>query len=155
MTPTVALKEWQVVCDALAAGEQDFLLRKGGIQEGPGGFRVEHDRFLLLPTRLHQQAHMLKPTFRARIDGGEVEPAVFTLSHAARVSAVEVVASRGALDDLGPHVWTGDYLDMRWNYRPERPLYLIRLAVTPLAEAVELANNYKVAGCKSWVPLAS
>jgi len=33
-----AFKEWQVIVDALAVGEQSLLLRKGGIAEGRGGF---------------------------------------------------------------------------------------------------------------------
>ena len=33
-----AFKEWHVVVEALAAGEQILLLRKGGIAEGRGGF---------------------------------------------------------------------------------------------------------------------
>ena len=154
MIVDVALKEWQVVCDAIAAGEQSILLRKGGIQEGPGGFRFEHDRFALLPTRLHQKAEMLKPQHRARIDGGDVEPASFTLTHAAEVVSIRTVASREELDGLSePHVWARPYLDLRWDYRPERPLYLVTVRPLPLAEPYELRNSYHVAGCRSWVPL--
>lgn len=149
----VALKEWQVVCDALVGGEQSILLRKGGIQEGPGGFAMTHDRFALLPTRLHQKVEMLKPVYRNRIDGGDVEPARFTLTHAAEVQDITIVESRAALDELPPHVWAEPYLEMRWNYRPARPLYLVTVKTVPLAEPFELTNDYTVAGCKSWVPL--
>jgi hypothetical protein len=38
----VALKEWAVICQALAEGRQTILLRKGGIAEPGGAFRVEH-----------------------------------------------------------------------------------------------------------------
>ena len=45
-----ALKEWAVICRALAEGRQSLLLRKGGIAEAGGAFQVEQPRFWLLPT---------------------------------------------------------------------------------------------------------
>ena len=52
---TYALKEWAIVVDALIRGEQIIVLRKGGISEGPGGFKVDQPEFLLFPTLFHQQ----------------------------------------------------------------------------------------------------
>ena len=49
-----AFKEWAVTCQALAAGRQSLLLRKGGIHERNGRFEVEHAEFWLFPTRFHQ-----------------------------------------------------------------------------------------------------
>jgi hypothetical protein len=42
---SIAFKEWAAVCEALAAGRQTIILRKGGIQEGREGFRVQHGEF--------------------------------------------------------------------------------------------------------------
>lgn len=162
MTADVALKEWQVVCNALARGEQSILLRKGGIQEGPGGFSIEHRRFALLPTRLHQKTEMLKPPYRERVDGGDVEggveggvePEVFHLTHAGEITNILTIDSREVLDRLNElHVWDEPYLKMRWNYRPERPLYLLVVRAYALDERFDLKNTYEVAGCRSWVPL--
>src|SRR4029077_16387625 len=50
-----AFKEWAVICRALALGKQALILRKGGIAETSGEFEVEHTRFWLFPTYLHQQ----------------------------------------------------------------------------------------------------
>ena len=50
-----AFKEWAVVCKALAQGRQSIVLRKGGIAEKTDEFQVEHTRFWLYPTYLHQQ----------------------------------------------------------------------------------------------------
>src|SRR5262245_49597548 len=50
-----AVKEWAVICQALAEGKQALLLRKGGIDEAAGEFALEHTRFWLLPTYTHQQ----------------------------------------------------------------------------------------------------
>ena len=55
----VGLKEWAVVCGALASGRQMVLLRKGGIYEAAGEFEVEHREFLLFPTYLHQNPQMI------------------------------------------------------------------------------------------------
>src|SRR5690606_3258740 len=57
----IALKEWAIVTAALAAGRQTMLLRTGGIDEGPEGFRVKHGEFWLLPTRFHQDPAAIVP----------------------------------------------------------------------------------------------
>ncbi len=61
-----AFKEWGVVVDALGRGEQIVILRKGGIAEVRGGFRAEHDRFWLFPTRFHQQSEGVIESARER-----------------------------------------------------------------------------------------
>lgn len=155
MALDVALKEWQSVCRLLAQGRQSVLLRKGGIQEGPGGFAIKHDAFALLPTRLHQDASMLRPEFRDAFEPGDDEPARFDVTHGCRVSDIHVVPSRDTLDRLSPfHPWGASYLDLRWNYRPERPLYLVVVRTFALSEALVVTNTYEVAGCRSWVPIA-
>ncbi len=69
----MALKEWAAVCQALAVGRQTILLRKGGIAEGPGGFRAEHDAFWLLPTYFHEAPRRCGPTI-ARFSSGQPPP---------------------------------------------------------------------------------
>ena len=59
-----ALKEWAVICDALATGEQSILLRKGGIAEH---FALEQTKFWLYPTYTHQQETGLKPSAMERL----------------------------------------------------------------------------------------
>ena len=59
-------KEWAVIVEALGQGEQIVILRKGGIAEGRDGFRAEHERFWLFPTRFHQQAECVAPDARKR-----------------------------------------------------------------------------------------
>jgi len=51
----IAFKEWDVVCNAIGAGRQTVILRKGGIHEGREGFAWEHEEFVLFPTRFHAQ----------------------------------------------------------------------------------------------------
>lgn len=151
---SVALKEWQVVCDLLGEGAQILLLRKGGIQEGQNRFEIAHRQFALLPTRLHQDPALLKPGFRDRIDAAEAEPASFHLTHAGSVTDILSVQTREQMDRLDDlHCWAPPYIDMRFNYRPERPLYLLIVRAYRLAAAFDLPNTYEVAGCRSWVPL--
>jgi hypothetical protein len=64
------------------------------------------------------------------------------------------VPSRASLDALeGLHAWTPEHLDMRWNYKPHQPLYLLAVRAYRLATPRTIANNPHYAGCKSWVEL--
>lgn len=174
---TVGLKEWPIVCDLLAAGRCCLLLRKGGVEEtdGPGRFRLEHDRFALFPAWEHQKLEWVKAEFEdhtgpAMRQGHEANPGnapqldsvpLLAIAEPARVWRLPL---RGdghadrerfdALDDL--HPWRRPQIDMRFDYKPDRPLYLVALRVRRLAEAktkvVPLRDAY--AGCRSWVPLA-
>lgn len=152
--PRVALKEWQVVCDLLGEGSQVVLLRKGGIQEGQNRFDTAHRQFALLPTRLHQDPAMLKPAFQSRIDAEVDEPATFKLTHAGQIVDILPIHQRDQMDRIDDlHCWAEPYIDMRFNYRPERPLFLLLIRVFALERPFELRNTYEVAGCRSWVPL--
>jgi hypothetical protein len=42
---------------------------------------------------------------------------------------------------------------MRFNYRPENPLYLLLVRSYRLGSPVTVENTPAYAGCKSWVPL--
>ncbi|ALJ56260.1 hypothetical protein AMD24_00065 [Candidatus Xiphinematobacter sp. Idaho Grape] len=50
-----AFKEWALVCEALGRGQQNILIRKGGISEGKSGFRFKYKEFFLFPTWFHGQ----------------------------------------------------------------------------------------------------
>lgn len=150
----VALKEWAAVCSALEAGRQILLLRKGGIHEESGRFELEHPRFALFPTYLHQQAGMLKPEAHFGLQPLPSEPPLIPLRSAGVVHEIVRVASRARIDALDDqHIWTPPLIDMRFNYRPENPLYLLLVRVYLLAEPVTVENTPAYAGCKSWVPL--
>ena len=55
------------------------------------------------------------------------------------------------LDDL--HCWSGQYVDMRFDYKPDRPLYLIAVRAYRFAEPKVIDYHAAYAGCRSWVPL--
>ena len=82
------------------------------------------------------------------------EPDEVTLAAAGVVSDVVLLKSReqvAAIDD--EHVWTQPLIDMRFDYRPENPLYLLLVRAYRLHSPVTIANTPAYAGCKSWVPL--
>ena len=150
----VALKEWAVVCRALEQGRQMILLRKGGIYESAGEFEVEHRHFLLFPTYLHQNKPMLKPEAHEGYQPLAEEPSEVALAAAGVVTDIIRLQSRGQMDAIDDeHIWTPPLIDMRFNYRPENPLYLLLLRAYRLRQPVSIINTPAYAGCKSWVPL--
>lgn len=151
-----AFKEWAVICRALADGKQALILRKGGIAEGKLGFQVEHDRFWLFPTYLHQQAEGIKPEATALLEQAEKEkPAagVVRLTHFVEVPGVYHVHDLSAaliLDHL--HFWSVGTIRSRFAYR-QPGLFVLPVRVYRAAQAFELPETPAYAGCKSWVKL--
>jgi len=151
----IALKEWACVCDFLAQGRQAIVLRKGGIHEadGPGVFKLEHDRFAMFPAWEHQKPDWLKPAWQQGVEELQ-EPAQLPLSCWASVAKVWPVPSREAFDTLDDlHGWDTPQIDMRFSYKPDRPLYLIALRVHRLHTPMLIDNHSAYSGCVSWVPL--
>lgn len=152
----IALKEWAVVCRALAEGRQAILLRKGGIAEERGDFTVEHTRFWLFPTYVHQQREGILPEALSLLEQAEAEqpPAdVVRLGHFAEVAGIywlhDIVS---ALRLTGLHCLSPATVESRFRYR--RPgLHVLALRVYRAAQAVELPLTTGYAGCKSWVEL--
>jgi hypothetical protein len=148
----VAFKEWEGVCRALLGGRQSLILRKGGIDEGPGGFRPEHPAFWLYPTRVHQAQQGLKPEALADPDptphADQVE--LRGLVVVERVFQVDDPERLPRLD--GRHVWTAETVEKRFHYR--RPgLWVLGVRVYARAEPWVVAVTSDHAGCKTWVPL--
>ena len=142
------------MCHALEQGRQTVLLRKGGIYEAAGEFEVENREFLLFPTYLHQNLKMLKPAEHAGFEARSAEPEQVSISAAGLVTDIIELKSRAQIDAIDDeHVWTPPLIDMRFNYRPENPLYLLLVRAYRLQRPTSLANTPAYAGCKSWVPL--
>jgi hypothetical protein len=150
----IALKEWDTICRALGSGRQILLLRKGGIYESAGGFEIENRQFLLFPTFLHQNPQMLKDDALPWYEKRSTEPEQITMSVAGEITDIIQIRSRAQMDALdAEHVWTAPLIDMRFNYKPQNPLYLMIVRAYRLPRPRVLANTPAYAGCKSWVPL--
>ena len=150
----IGLKEWASVCRALEHGKQIILLRKGGIFEYQDRFELEQEQFLLFPTYLHQDLATLKPTGQEGFEARAEEPKQVHLSAAGVVTDIVQLKSRAQMDAIeDEHVWTAPLIDMRFNYKPEKPLYLLLVRAYRLHAPVTIENTPAYAGCKSWVPL--
>lgn len=152
-----AFKEWAIVCEAMKAGRQIVLIRKGGIREEEGLFRVSDPEFFLLPTYEHQSAHLLQPAFAEeleRIESAGFDPRTITLDAYAVVDTVVVADDEERVQALsGEHLWNDAYVKMRFDFHPYDPLYVILLRVYNLPQAFTLPMRPEYVGCKSWVTL--
>lgn len=156
LTSDVAFKEWAVVCAALAAGRQSIILRKGGIHEGPGGFRPEHDAFWLYPTSFHQGLESLAPgsePFLQAALAAKPPAGQLYLQHLAIVEQVhELQREADALALEGQHLWSQVTVRQRFHYR--RPgLYALLVRVYCSLHPHSLLESADFSGCKTWVPL--
>lgn len=150
----VAFKEWAGVCDALAAGEQALILRKGGIAEDRGEFVPDHRWFWLYPTYLHEAEQGLKKA-QASSQTGTVHPSTVTITAFASVETVGFLAHESTLDALDEfHVWKHETVVKRFHYR-KPGLWVLGVRIYRRPEPAEIAVTPEQLGCKTWVPLES
>lgn len=157
----IAFKEWQVVCEALAAGRQTVILRKGGIHEGRDGFAWQHHSFALFPTRFHNQGSGVKAADWAKFgeEGlqewteGQVVPVRWQcrVTKAVTLSDWDAVA---ALDEQ--HIWTEAVVKERFDWEMKgitgQSLHAAFVEVTELPKPLELIyQKGKYGGCRSWL----
>ena len=151
-----ALKEWDVVCEALGSGRQVIVIRKGGIAEGKDGLRFEHGEFVLLPTFFHQQAERVVPeaAFSARQSGAEGDQDPVEIRHAATLVWHKVVTDRVALARLQTyHILTREEVEARFNQKPEPGVQVALLRVYRLDPPQRVAWQKSFGGCRSWAEM--
>ncbi|MGQ0714584.1 MAG: DUF1802 family protein [Gemmatimonadaceae bacterium] len=152
-----ALKEWAVLCDAMARGDIIAMVRKGGIREQRTGFAVRHDRFVLYPTYFHEREAELAPRFREALAGSNaIQPTQGTV----RVSLVADVAGVWQVNDLerlravdGEHGLAWGAVESRFNYRGNPGVQVVAVRVSRLKNATERPELRRYTGCVSWVEL--
>ena len=153
-----AFKEWAIVVDALGRGEQIFILRKGGIHEGRGGFQMEHSEFLFFPTLFHQQRESVVASAQARYD--EIAPHfpppnILRLEYWAKVIEHHRLENFKAVQRLaGQHIWREEVLADRFEWGREQGIVAIVVRVHRLPIAIELPMLPEYGGCKSWIEVA-
>ena len=171
-TSGIALKEWAVIVEALARGQQCLLLRKGGIADPDETFELAHREFFLFPTFEHQRREQIRPEFHPLFDEVVKRPppagprAVVPPPLAAATGQVLLPLYAGvagswrvkkseALSGLERmHIWTRDFLATRLSYKPEIPTLAVLVRAYRLHKPPTILNTPEYAGCKSWVPLA-
>ena len=152
-----ALKEWAVVCRALADGRQTLLIRKGGIEEIKDGFQVTHREFWLFPTYVHQKAADLVPAVHAEFEEVQAaQPPADTVPFQL-FATVEHVVKAMDLDRLrtleGHHILSWDCIASRFTYRNKPGVHVMTVRVYRRPEAITLQNTPRYDGCVSWVDL--
>jgi hypothetical protein len=151
-----AFKEWAVICRALAEGQQALLLRKGGIAETAGHFEIEHTRFWLFPTYIHQQRAGIQARALPLLEEvEEVKPpeGIVRLSHFAEIGGIYRVRNLTLALLLGHlHLWSEETVRARFAYRGPG-LYVLPVRVYKAAKEFELPMTPYYQGCKSWVEL--
>jgi len=149
-----ALKEWAVAVKALERGETVLVVRKGGIREK--AFAVPQTRFLLLPGYEHQRPVLLKEEYRGLMDGipDLADDGPLRFSSFAEVEGAYEISEAEELSALEPHhMWTPEYVESRFRWRPKKPLTVLVLRTYLLPETVELSYRGEYGGCKSWIEL--
>ena len=151
-----ALKEWDVVCEALGSGRQVVVIRKGGIAEGKDGLRFEHDEFVLLPTFFHQQSERVVPEadFAARQGGSEGERESVEVRHAATLVWHKLVTDRAVLGRLQAfHILTPKEVETRFVQKPAPGVQVALLRVYRLDPPQRVAWQKSFGGCRSWAEM--
>ena len=154
MAPT--FKEWHAIVEALGAGEQILILRKGGIAEGRGGFQLEAQRFWLFPTRFHAQSEKTKPAAAKWFSATAPveEPTVYLRYFADVVQSVFLNdwASVARLDPF--HLWTESTVRERFEWSKPSGIHALVVRVHRLENAVPVDLTPEMGGCKSWITLS-
>jgi hypothetical protein len=153
-----AFKEWAIIVDALGRGNQILILRKGGIAEGRGGFRVEHPEFLFFPTQFHQQRESVLPDAQKRFD--EISktfppPEILRIEFFAKVVEWHKLDSLADAEKLrGQHFWRDEVVAERFDWSKNKNIFAIAVRVFRFANPIELPMLASYGGCKSWIELA-
>ncbi|MCS6971211.1 MAG: DUF1802 family protein [Planctomycetes bacterium] len=146
----VALQEWAGICELLGSGALLLTVRKGGIHERGGGlFALEHQRFWLLPTFVHQDGSRLRPGIPLPHDP---EPGWHRLQLWAEAAGLWWVTERALLDRL-ELPWTEAELSARFHYRQQPWLFVIALRVHRLPQPARIPDHPSYGGCRSWIRL--
>lgn len=151
-----ALKEWDVVCEALGCGRQVVVIRKGGISEDGGGLTFRQGEFALLPTFFHQQTERVVPDFECAVreGGGEGGREWVEIRHAATLVWHRTVSDRAVLARLRAyHILTDEEVGARFEQRPHPGVQVALLRVFRVEPPCRVAWQESFGGCRSWAEM--
>src|SRR5438046_1621070 len=146
---SVGFKEWSLVCDALGAGSESIILRKGGIAEGSEGFSFRHRQFFLFPTLFHEQITKVRSG-----SGAIPAPAdTITLRWYVKVEQALRIDSLAIAEALAPlHILCAAVVRERFGYKGDG-LHVAFVRVFEISPVWVLQNGKRFSGCRSWVEL--
>jgi hypothetical protein len=170
-----ALKEWAIVCKAAEDGKQVLLFRKGGIMEYRNGFELKHKNFFLFPTFEHQSLDSIRDEYKIELGNLEKEHSIEkdqaslnlsaennsdTTKNTINITLFVEITYFNEINDVSKleklekfHIWNLDYVKMRFNYNPKKPLYLMLLRTYKLNDPIKIHNKSEWSGCKSWIEI--
>jgi hypothetical protein len=152
----IAFKEWASVCDAMLAGRQTIILRKGGISEGqaPDAFMPEHLEFWLYPTWVHQAEQGVREAPAGAIArGAPPRDGTVPIEALVRVDLLGYLDSEQRLRALEDHhILTAETVFKRFHYRTPG-LWVLAARVCRAASRTDVKVTPEQAGCKTWVTL--
>ena len=154
-SPAIGFKDWSLVCDALGAGRQSLILRKGGIAEGRDGFCFKHPSFFLFPTQFHQQAARVRPDALAGLVPLSPPPTgTVAIRYFFAVEWAHWVDDWSTLQRLEPfHVWREEIVRERFEYEGQQGLQCAFGRVYRLQSTWTFPDRPGFGGCRSWVTL--
>lgn len=158
MACQLALKEWNVVCEAIARGQQIVLARKGGIAEPEGEFALPKNRFWLFPTHFHEAESKLNgmgkllltehPEFTQPPTTPEVT--MHLVCEVAEAIYVEDESKLAA--SLFEQILNREALHARYHYRAPG-IHILIVRAYEVSQPATITPTQAMAGCKSWVEL--
>ena len=148
---SVGFKEWAIVCEALGHGQQNIILRKGGIAEGRAGFSFRHKEFFLFPTWFHEQITKVRG---ADFPLPKSHAAEIEIKYFARIQSSQVITSWRMVEQREPfHVLQPDVVRERFDYDKAPGLHVAFVRTFRANPAWRLANEKRYGGCRSWLQL--
>jgi hypothetical protein len=153
MSTIHALKEWDAQIQALETGQTALVIRKGGIVEARGEFKVEYREFWLYPTFLHQNSGELRSPFSSllRPDPTSGQVSIRSFARVERVWKLENLETIKALESH--QCLTAAALERKFHYRNKPWVHALLLRVYKLEPAQTIIESELQRGCVSWVPL--
>lgn len=149
---SIGFKEWAIVCEALGAGAQSIILRKGGIAERRDGFSFEHREFFLFPTQYHEQFEKVRPIDSLRVI--PPKPGNIDILYFAAIDFAAVLRDWPPIEALQPfHIWTDEVVRERFQYDTANTLHVAFLRIFRLSERWRFPNEKRFGGCRTWVNL--
>lgn len=153
-TNDCALKEWASIVTALREGAQTVILRKGGIDEEEGSFKLRRDEFFLFPTYEHQKLEALAPRYQRFYNPPPEEFSSIGMDTYAQVVEAHPLRKASNLEPFSHlHILGHDYLLERFLARPNDPMWLVVLRAYRLEQPLSIPNDTAYGGCRSWVTL--
>jgi hypothetical protein len=154
-----ALKEWNIAIQALELGETIMLLRKGGIREQGGKFKVDQEKILLYPTFEHQQPSLLKPEYADLVQPvpSGWHPETVKISSFAEIT--DILSWKSSQEEslihslTNFHIWNEIFVRDRLQFKPHQPLYILLLRTYKLSQVYNIPYHPSYSGCRSWIDL--